>query len=113
MADQPNILFICTDQQFAGSMSCTGNRDLSTPGMDRIAETGTRFDRAYCTHPLCCPARSSFVTGLMPHQTGVMANRMSLHKELLPKTVGNVLRDAGYDAALAGKLEPRPLMGQP
>jgi len=103
MPDQPNILFICTDQQFAGSMSSTGNRDLSTPGMDRIAETGTRFERAYCTHPLCCPARSSFVTGLMPHQTGVMANRMPLHKELLPKTVGNVLRDAGYAAALAGK----------
>ena len=52
MANQPNILFICTDQQFAGSMSCTGNVDLSTPGMDRIAESGTRFERAYCTHPL-------------------------------------------------------------
>ena len=103
MANQPNILFICTDQQFAGSMSCTGNVDLSTPGMDRIAESGTRFERAYCTHPLCCPARASFVTGLMPHQTGVIRNGSPIHKELLPHTIGKVLRSAGYDAALAGK----------
>ena len=63
MADQPNILFICTDQQFADAMSCVGNDNLSTPGMDRIAAAGTRFDRAYCTHPLCVPARASFMTG--------------------------------------------------
>jgi arylsulfatase A-like enzyme len=71
--------------------------------MDRIAEAGTRFERAYCTHPLCCPARSSFVTGLMPHRSGVLGNGTPIHQELLPHTIGNVLRKAGYDAALAGK----------
>ena len=100
---QPNILFISTDQQYAGAMSCAGNDNLSTPGMDRIAAKGTRFERAYCTHPLCCPARASYVSGLMPHQAGVMSNGSPLHPELLPQTIGNVLRSAGYDAALAGK----------
>jgi arylsulfatase A-like enzyme len=103
MREQPNILFICTDQQFAGAMSCAGNDDLSTPGMDRIAEAGTRFERAYCTYPLCCPARGSFVSGLMPHQSGVVANKAQIDATLLPRTIGNVLREAGYDAALAGK----------
>ena len=103
MDGQPNILLISTDQQFSGAMSCAGNGDLNTPGMDRIAGSGTRFERAYCTHPLCCPARSSYVSGLMPHQTGVMANRSAIHEELLSQTIGNLLRDAGYDAALAGK----------
>ena len=103
MADQPNILFICTDQQFAGAMNCAGNDNLSTPGMDRIAAAGTRFDRAYCTHPLCAPARASFVTGLMPHQAGVTGNNAALDQSLLPTTIGNVLREGGYDAALAGK----------
>lgn len=103
MADQPNILFICTDQQYAGAMSCAGNTDLDTPGMDRIAERGTRFERAYCTHPLCCPARASFVTGLMPHQAGITSNGTPIDQQLLPRTIGNVLRSAGYDAALAGK----------
>jgi arylsulfatase A-like enzyme len=103
MADKPNILFICTDQQYAGAMSCAGNDDLSTPGMDRIAQGGTRFERAYCTHPLCCPARASFVTGLMPHQAGVMSNATKIHPKLFPNTIGNVLDRAGYDTALAGK----------
>jgi len=71
--------------------------------MDRIAANGTRFERAYCTHPLCCPARASYVSGLMPHQAGVTSNGSPLHEALLPKTIGNVLRSAGYDAALAGK----------
>lgn len=103
MPDQPNILLICTDQQYAGAMSCAGNDDLSTPGMDRIAAEGTRFERAYCAHPLCCPARASFVSGLMPHQSGVMSNGTPIHPSLLPNTMGNVLRRGGYDAALAGK----------
>jgi arylsulfatase A-like enzyme len=103
MADKLSILFISTDQQFAGAMSCAGNDNLSTPGMDRIAANGTRFDRAYCAHPLCCPARASYVTGLMPHQAGVIANGTPIHEALLPRTIGNVLRGAGYDAALAGK----------
>ena len=107
MADQPNILFICTDQQFADAMSCVGNDNLSTPGMDRIATAGTRFDRAYCTHPLCVPARASFVTGLMPHQAGVTGNNSAIDPDLLPTTIGNVLGQAGYDAALAGKWHVR------
>ncbi len=101
MAGQPNILFICTDQQFAGAMSCAGNDNLVTPGMDRIAAAGMRFDRAYCTYPACVPARASFVTGLMPHQVG--ATGSPFEQDLLDTTIGNVLREGGYDAALAGK----------
>ena len=97
MADQPNILFICTDQQFAGAMNCAGNDNLSTPGMDRIAAAGTRFDRAYCTHPLCAPARASFVTGLMPHQAGVTG---SGHVKFSGATSGLV---APRGAAVEGK----------
>ncbi|MEE9463437.1 MAG: sulfatase-like hydrolase/transferase, partial [Bacteroidales bacterium] len=39
----PNILFIMTDQQFAGMMSCTGNAYLETPALDRLAASGMRF----------------------------------------------------------------------
>ncbi|MHC4074151.1 MAG: sulfatase-like hydrolase/transferase, partial [Planctomycetota bacterium] len=44
--DRPNILFIMTDQQHAGMMSCTGNKWLKTPAMDRLAASGIRFERA-------------------------------------------------------------------
>ena len=43
----PNILLIITDQQHAGMMSCTGNRYLRTPAMDRMASLGVRFELAY------------------------------------------------------------------
>ena len=40
---RPNILFIITDQQYAGAMSCAGNPDVYTPNMDSLAATGVRF----------------------------------------------------------------------
>ena len=38
--NRPNILFIMTDQQHAGMMSCMGNKWLKTPAMDRLAASG-------------------------------------------------------------------------
>jgi len=67
MDQRPNIVFIFTDQQSADAMSCAGNPELHTPAMDSLAESGVRFDRAYCTYPLCTPARSSMFTGRWPH----------------------------------------------
>ena len=52
---QPNILFIMTDQQHAGMMSCTGNKYLKTPAMDRLAREGIRLEKAYVANPVCVP----------------------------------------------------------
>jgi arylsulfatase A-like enzyme len=68
---KPNILLIFTDQQNATMISAAGNKDLKTPAMDFLADQGVRFSRAYCTSPVCGPARSSIVSGRMPHETGV------------------------------------------
>ena len=69
--DRPNILFIMTDQQHAGMMSCMGNKWLKTPAMDRMAASGIRFERAYATNPVCVPSRFSLQTGLMPSVIGM------------------------------------------
>jgi arylsulfatase A-like enzyme len=103
MSQKPNILFIITDQQYAGAISCAGNPDVHTPNMDSLAATGTRFTRAYCTHPLCGPQRTSFMTGLYPHQNGAIDNGSPIHPELKGQTLSNFLTDAGYDCALSGK----------
>ena len=50
---RPNILFIMTDQQHAGMMSCTGNRWVKTPALDSLAASSIRFERAYCCNPVC------------------------------------------------------------
>jgi len=43
--ERPNILYIMTDQQYAGAMSCAGNPSINTPNMDRLAERGMRFTK--------------------------------------------------------------------
>ncbi len=43
-----------------------------TPNFDRLAEKGLRFQRAYCPSPTCSPSRASLMTGLLPHNHGVL-----------------------------------------
>jgi arylsulfatase A-like enzyme len=108
MDNRPNILFIFTDQQSASMMSCAGNNDLKTPAMDGLAESGVRFDRAYCTNPVCTPSRFSLFTGLMPSEIGIRSNEFSHIKELpnyiTENGIGKLLKIAGYDTAYGGKV---------
>jgi len=70
----PNILYIWTDQQTRYAMSNAGNRHLSTPVMDSLARDGVAFDRCYSSNPICMPSRASWLTGRMPFETGVLTN---------------------------------------
>ena len=107
-ADEPagrplNVLFIITDQQFAGALSCAGNQYVKTPNMDKLAARGVRFDKSYCTYPLCCPSRGSFFTSRMPHEVGIYGNYdAELSAKNVP-TMGELFRSAGYDTAYTGK----------
>ncbi len=98
---KPNVLLIFTDQQSRMAMSAIGNPHLYTPNMDSIAGNGVLFNRSYCTTPVCGPSRSSWMTGLMPHQTGVNYNGDTI-KEGIP-TMGFIFREAGYDTGWSGK----------
>ena len=68
---RPNILFILSDDQGAWAMGCSGNDELSTPNLDRLAATGVRFENFFCASPVCSPARASILTGQIPSQHGV------------------------------------------
>jgi len=108
MIEQPNILLILTDQQNSTMMSCAGNAYVSTPAMDSLAAEGVRFERAYCTNPVCVPSRFSLMTGLMPSAIGMLSNRVA-HIDGIPRSIsgnglGFRLREAGYDVAYAGKV---------
>ena len=98
---KPNIVVILTDQQHVKMMSAAGNPFLKTPAMDEIAANGIRFEQAYCTSPVCGPARSSIVTGKMPHQTGVEWNGQAIKKGI-PNS-GRIFRENGYETVWAGK----------
>jgi arylsulfatase len=80
---------------------------VDTPNRRRIEERGVRFTNAFCNTPQCSPARSAMLTGMEPHQTGVLTNvdSESIGKPLRPDmpNVGSVLRAAGYRTGYFGK----------
>jgi len=68
---RPNILFLMTDQCQAEVLS--GQHPCKTPNLDRLAARGLKFTRAYTPNAICSPARASLMTGLLPHNHGVLS----------------------------------------
>ena len=69
--DRPNIVFILTDDQGPWALGCSGNPEIRTPNLDRLARRGVYFENFFCTSPVCSPARASVMTGRIPSQHGV------------------------------------------
>jgi len=99
--EHPNVLLVFTDQQNSSMMSAAGNPYLTTPAMDKLAREGVMFTQAYCTSPVCGPARSSIISGRMPHETGVEWNGNSMKEGVA--NAGEIFREAGYRTIWGGK----------
>ncbi|MFW6188976.1 MAG: sulfatase-like hydrolase/transferase [Planctomycetota bacterium] len=69
--DRPNVMVVLTDDQGYWALGCAGNDELRTPNLDRLAETGIRFENFFCVSPVCSPARASLLTGCIPSRHGV------------------------------------------
>ena len=78
MPERPNLLFIFTDQQRADTMACYGNRMIETPNLNRLSDESFVFENAYVSAPICSPSRSTIMTGLWPHTSGVLKNNFPL-----------------------------------
>lgn len=100
--DKPNIIFILTDDQAPNTLGCEGNTLIRTPRLDRLAAEGVVFSRAYVPIPQCAPSRAAVLTGLYPHQNGVLTNEEA---RLRPDAVtfAHVLREHGYACGMIGK----------
>lgn len=70
----PNILFICSDQQRTDTMAAYGNDWIQTPNLNALADRSAVFENAYVTQAVCSPARGTMLTGLYPHSAGVVRN---------------------------------------
>ena len=70
-ASRPHVVLILADDHGPWAMGCTGNSEIYTPNLDRLAASGLRFDNFFCCSPVCSPARASLLTGCMPSQHGV------------------------------------------
>ena len=70
MSDKPNVLLVIADGMQASTIE--GGSDCLTPHFDRLAKRGIQFGKAYCATPTCSPSRASIMTGLLPHNHGVL-----------------------------------------
>ncbi len=98
---QPNIIFIMTDDHAAHAMSCYGSKINVTPNMDRIANEGMRFDNCFCTNSICAPSRAVILTGKHSHLNGVITldDDFDGRQQTFPK----LLQSAGYQTGIVGK----------
>jgi arylsulfatase A-like enzyme len=98
----PNIIFFGIDSLRADHMSLYGYPRLTTPHMDRFAQSGTVFDRTYSAYIPTTPAYTSMFTGmdLFSHQVVALRHQGGLRPEV--KTLAEVLRENGYTTTCVG-----------
>src|SRR5262245_16606943 len=105
-ADTPpkklNILLLIGDDHAAYALGAYGDRQVRTPNLDKFAAQGMRFERAYCTCPMCTPSRQSFLTGRYPRSLGVTQLKTALPET--EDTLAKMLARGGYRTAAIGKM---------
>jgi len=100
-AQQPNIIYIMSDDHDADAISAYNKKLIATPNMDRIVKDGIRFTNCFVGNSICSPVRATVLTGQHSHLNGIKDNRTPFDgsKITLPK----LLKEAGYQTALIGK----------
>jgi len=101
--EKPNIVIILSDDQGWGDLSISGNKNLSTPNIDLLAQNGVRFNYFYVC-PVSSPTRAELLTGRYHDRLGVYSTseggeRMNLDET----TIAEVFKKAGYVTAAFGK----------
>ncbi len=98
---RPNVLIFLADEWRAQATGYTGDPNVRTPVLERLAAESVCFNNAVSGCPVCCPARASLMTGQYPLTNGVFINDV----ELKPKgaALGETFRRAGYDTGFIGK----------
>ncbi|MBI1894949.1 MAG: arylsulfatase [Acidobacteria bacterium] len=112
---RPNIVLIMNDDMGFSDLGCYGS-EIRTPNIDGLANSGVRFRQFYNT-ARCCPTRSSILTGLYPHQTGV--GHMVDNPKPFPGytgdlnrncvTIAEALKPTGYQTFMSGKWHVTPV----
>ena len=100
---QPNILVICSDEHHPRLTSYSGHPYVKTPNLDRLAQMGTVFNRAYCNCPVCTPSRMSFITGKYVNQIDNWFIGVPLNREEM--TWPKRLNQAGIPSTMLGKMD--------
>lgn len=102
---KPNILFIIADDLTATAVSAYENKASNTPNIDKLANEGVRYTKAYTQYPVCGPSRASFMSGYYPNATttfGYVSGRENIGPNR--KTWSQLFKDNGYYTARVSKI---------
>jgi arylsulfatase A-like enzyme len=101
---RPNIVFLLTDDQRRDSLGCYGNKEASTPNIDRLAADGVLFEQATVNSAICTPSRACYFLGQYERRHGVNFNSgTSLAPAAWRRSYPMLLRQAGYFTGYVGK----------
>jgi N-acetylglucosamine-6-sulfatase len=95
---RPNVVMVMTDDQTLEQM----RRDTMPKTTKLVLRSGTNFEQAIATTPLCCPSRATFLTGQYAHNHGVLENDYGLLRDE-SSTLPVWLQAAGYRTIHVGK----------
>lgn len=100
---RPNVVVFLADDAGWGDYSHSGNRTVSTPAIDSIAQQGVSLDRFFVC-PVCAPTRAEFLTGRYHSRGGVRGVSLGEERlDLTERTVADAFRAAGYATGAFGK----------
>jgi arylsulfatase A-like enzyme len=109
-ASKPNIVFIMADDLGYADVSCYGQRDYTTPNIDRLAIEGLKFTQGYANSASCSPTRTALITGRYQYRLAMgLEEPLNLQS---PKGIGlppshptlpSLLKKSGYATTLVGK----------
>lgn len=100
---KPNVLIIISDDHAYQTIGAYGSETGRTPHIDRIAQEGATFHRAFVNNSICGPSRATLLTGKYSHKNGFKDNetsRFDFSQNLFVKD----LQKAGYQTAWIGKI---------
>jgi arylsulfatase A-like enzyme len=98
---RPNIVFIMSDDHAYQAISAYGSDIIQTPHIDRIANQGIKFSKAFVTNSICAPSRAVILTGKFSHLNGVPGNGQVFDGD--QQTFPKILQQHGYQTAMIGK----------
>lgn len=101
-AQPPNIVVFLSDDHSLLDSTVYGSKDVKTPAMERLANAGMTFDRAFVASPSCAPSRAALLTGLMPVRNGSEANHSKPRPDI--KKLPTYMKELGYEVVAFGKV---------
>lgn len=102
--EQPNLIFILTDDQRDSSFSGMGHSWVETPRIDDLLSKSVRFENAYIAEPTCKPSRAALLLGCHERlNRNGFSSEHSTTKEQWADSYPELLRNAGYKTGFVGK----------